>query len=411
MKTHVCRHCSAPLEQSFCDLGLAPLSNAYLDAEGTKRGQMFYPLHALVCSSCFLVQLDEFASPSEIFAENYAYFSSFSDTWLAHAKAFAEREIDRLALDTQSLVIELASNDGYLLKNFHRRGVPVLGVEPAANVAAAAEQAGVRSLVRFFGERLATELAEGGQQADLVVANNVLAHVPDINDFVRGIERVLKPSGVASIEFPHLLRLIEGVQFDTIYHEHFSYLSLLTVEKIFEAHGLRVIDVEELATHGGSLRVRACKNANAHEPTAGVLAVRAAERAANLDRTAGYGTFIGAVEELKNGLLSFLFDLKKQGKSIVGYGAPAKGNTLLNYCGIKPDLLPFTVDRSPHKQGLHLPGTLIPILPVDEIARARPDYVLILPWNLKDEITSQLAYIREWGAKFVTAVPRVQVWD
>lgn len=409
MTTPKCRFCDSPLTESFCDLGMSPLSNAFLRAEDLDRMEPFYPLHAYVCGECFLVQLEEFESPQQIFSD-YAYFSSFSDSWLQHAKTYAEQMIARFAISGNHQVVEIASNDGYLLQNFVARGIPALGIEPAANVARVAEENGVPTWTRFFGEETARELVAGGKQADLMVANNVLAHVPNINDFVAGIKIALKPQGVVTIEFPHLLRLIQGNQFDTIYHEHFSYLSLISAETIFAHHGLTIFDTEELSTHGGSLRLYVRHDDNTMLPVSTrVASVRHAEREAGLTLLATYAGFHERFKDTKRKLLAFLIEAKAQGKRIVGYGAPAKGNTLLNYCGIRTDFLDFTVDRSPHKQGRFLPGTHIPILAPEAIDHARPDYVLILPWNLRDEIQQQMAHIRDWGGRFIVPIPEVRV--
>ena len=399
-----CRFCHAPLEQLFADLGMSPLSNAYLTREQLARMERFYPLAAYVCARCFLVQLPEYESPEAIFGD-YAYFSSYSESWLAHAKAYCEAMRARLGLDERSLVIEIASNDGYLLQYFADAGVPVLGIEPAANVAAVAREKGIETRVEFFGVETARALP---RKADLLLGNNVLAHVPDLNDFVAGMKIALGDGGTITMEFPHLLRLIEGNQFDTIYHEHFSYFSLLTVRQVFAKHGLAIVDVEELPTHGGSLRIYARHEGDVHER---VDALEARERAFGLDRLEAYARFNEQVRATKRALLDFLVRAKNEGKSVVGYGAPAKGNTLLNYCGIREDFVDYTVDRSPHKQGLFLPGTHIPIFGPERIAETKPDYVLILPWNLRDEITQQMAHVREWGGKFVVPIPRVEVLD
>ena len=408
LRASACRFCGTPLSRTFVDLGATPPANSYLRTTDLRRTEAFLPLHAYVCESCFLVQLDEMQSPEQLFAD-YAYFSSYSDSWLAHANAFAESAVARFGLGPRSRVIEIASNDGYLLQYFVRRGVPVLGIEPAANVARVAEAKGVRTLVKFFGRNTARTLAADGVTADLIVANNVLAHVPNLNDFVGALKPVLNPSGVVSVEFPHLLRLIEGNQFDTIYHEHFSYFSLLTAEQIFAAHGFTVFDVEELATHGGSLRLFLGHTEAGRPVTPAVGSVRAAERAAKLDRPDGYDGFAERVRQAKRRLLSFLIEAKSEGKRVVGYGAAAKGNTLLNYCGVRTDFIDYTVDRSPHKQGLYLPGTRIPIRHPDRIRETRPDYLLILPWNLRDEIMAAHGYIRDWGGKFVVPIPHVSI--
>jgi SAM-dependent methyltransferase len=370
----------------------------------------FYPLRADVCEQCWLVQLERYVTPEAIFTE-YAYFSSFSDSWVRHARDYAEAMTDRLALGPDSKVVELASNDGYLLQHFVARGIPVLGIEPAANVAAAAAERGVPTLTRFFGEELAGGLAGDSGPADLIVANNVLAQVPDLNDFVAGIKRLLKPGGVVTAEFPHLVRLLEDNQFDTIYHEHFSYFSFGTARRIFARHGLTLFDVEELATHGGSLRIYG-RHAEEGDPASGGRAeeLAAREAAAGLETPAPYAGFGERVVETKRKLLEFLIAVKRDGASIAGYGAPGKGNTLLNYCGIRTDFLDYTVDRNPYKHGRFTPGTHIPIHPPERLAETRPDYILILPWNLKDEIIEQLAYTREWGARFVVPIPEVTVY-
>jgi 2-polyprenyl-3-methyl-5-hydroxy-6-metoxy-1,4-benzoquinol methylase len=372
--------------------------------------ESFYPLHVFICDNCYLVQLPEFSSPENIFSD-YAYFSSYSDSWLKHCETYVERVISRFRFDPDSMVVEIGSNDGYLLKYFKERGVPVLGVEPARNVAKAAAAAGIPTVTRFFDIKTAKELFNDGKVADLLVGNNVLAHVPALNSFVRGLKILLKPQGVITMEFPHLLRLMAENQFDTIYHEHFSYFSLITVEKIFAKHGLTLFDVEELPTHGGSLRIYACHTEDDGRPVEqGLRDLKAREEAAGFTRLENYLSFNDKIEETKRGILSFFISLKQESKSIVGYGAPAKGNTLLNYCGIGTDFLNFTVDRSPHKQGRFLPGTHIPIYHPDKIKEKKPDYVVILPWNLKDEIMEQLAHIREWGGRFAVLIPEVQVF-
>lgn len=403
-----CRFCAAPLKHTFVDLGMSPLSNAYVSHEHANRMEPFYPLHAFVCDACFLVQLEEFETPEHIFSD-YAYFSSYSDQWLEHARVYAQEMTTRLGLGGHSRVVEVASNDGYLLQYFRERGIPVLGIEPAANVAAVAVGKGIPTVTKFFGVVTARELAKDFA-ADLLVANNVLAHVPDINDFVAGLKILLKPEGVATMEFPHLLRLMADNQFDTIYHEHFSYLSFLTVKKIFASHGLAILDADELPTHGGSLRIHAAHAENgARQATARVAALERQEREAGLERLETYAGFAEQVRETKRRLLEFLIAAKRAGKTVAGYGAPAKGNTLLNYCGIRSDFLDYTVDRSPHKQGRLLPGTHIPIHHPDRIRETRPDYLLILPWNLKEEVMEQMADIRQWGGKFVVPIPRVEV--
>ncbi len=403
-----CRHCGTPLSRTFVDLGATPPANSYLRGADLNRAEAFLPLHVFVCEQCLLVQLEQFRTPEELFGD-YAYFSSYSDSWLAHAERYAETMIHRFGLGDDGLVIEVASNDGYLLQYFDQRGVRVLGIEPAANVAEVAADKGVPTLVEFFGTETARRLAAEGHTADLLIANNVLAHVPNVNDFVNGLGLLLEPDGVITVEFPHLLKLIAQNQFDTIYHEHFSYFSFLTVERIFAAHGLSLFDVDELPTHGGSLRIYACHEALARRNSGAVERVRAAERQAGLDVPETYEGFAQQVNRAKRDLLSFLIDAKSDGKSIVGYGAPAKGNTLLNFCGIGTDFLDYTVDRSPHKQGLFLPGTRIPIRAPAAIAETRPDYVLILPWNLKDEIVAANAHIRDWGGRFVVPIPTVEV--
>jgi SAM-dependent methyltransferase len=404
-----CRFCTAPLSRVLVDLGVQPLANSYLEPEDLLRFEVFYPLRVFLCERCLLAQLPAAQTPEAIFSD-YAYFSSYSDSWLRHAERYAAMATERFGLSSQSRVVEIASNDGYLLRFFRERGIPVLGIEPAANVAAAAEAIGIPSLVRFFGSALATELLAEGRQADLLVGNNVLAHVPDLNDFVHGLRLLLAPAGVVTMEFPHLLRLMAENQFDTIYHEHFSYFSFTTVREVFATQGLTLFDVEQLPTHGGSLRIFARHSeASSPEVSERVAALLAEEAAAGLGFMATYEAFTERVEGVKRGLLRFLIEAREAGKSVVGYGAPAKGNTLLNYCGVRSDLLAYTVDRSPHKQGRFLPGTRIPIHAPEKIAETRPDYLLILPWNIKDEIVEQRADVREWGGKFVVAVPEVQV--
>lgn len=411
MKRSVCRFCNAELTSSFADLGMSPPANSYVSADHLGRMERFYPLHAWVCDRCLLVQLEEFETPEQIFSD-YAYFSSYSDTWLAHAKQFAEQMMSRLRLDRSSLVVEVASNDGYLLQYFLRSGVPVLGIEPAKNVAAEAERRGIRTVVEFFGTRLASRLAAEGRRADLVAANNVLAHVPDLNDFVRGLKLILKPGGIVTVEVPHLLNLIQQNQFDTIYHEHFSYFSFMVAERVFAAHGLTVFDVEQLATHGGSLRIYARHADNSVVPvTESVMRLRKLEEECGLSISEIYRSFATRVKATKRALLGFLIEAANAGKQVVGYGAPAKGNTLLNYCGVRTDLLAYTVDRSPHKQGRFLPGVHIPIHAPERILETRPDFVLILPWNLKEEIVEQMSTIRNWGGKFAVPIPELKVLD
>lgn len=407
--TSKCRFCQTPLLQTFADLGMSPLANSYIKNENLFSVESFYPLHAYVCSSCYLVQLEEFESPEHIFGD-YAYFSSFSDSWLNHCKEYSESITHRLDLNQNSTVIEIASNDGYLLQYFLQKNISVLGIEPAANVAKVAQEKGVETKVCFFGKETAQGLKGEGYQADLLMANNVLAHVPDINDFVSGMKVILKSDGVITVEFPHLLNLIDFNQFDTIYHEHFSYLSLITVEKIFNHHGLKIFDVEQLSTHGGSLRIYGCHQEDSPKvQKENVINLKKLELEKGLGSLTVYQNFAEKVKETKRKVLEFLIQTKRAGKTIVGYGAPAKGNTLLNYCGIRTDFLDFTVDRSPYKQGLYLPGTHIPIKSPDEIKVVKPDYVMILPWNLQGEIMEQMSYIREWGGKFVIPIPELEV--
>jgi len=405
-----CRHCGAPLTRTFVDLGMSPLCESYLDADQLDEMEPFYPLRVYVCDQCLLVQLQEYVSPETIFRE-YAYFSSYSDSWVDHARVYTDRIIERLQLNRDSCVVEVASNDGYLLQWFVARDIPVLGIEPAANVAQVAIRKGLPTLVKFFGRATARDLAAAGRHADLLIGNNVLAQVPDLNDFVAGLQVLLAPRGVVTVEFPHLMRLVAGNQFDTIYHEHFSYFSFLAAERVFAAHRLVVFDVEELETHGGSLRLYARHVEDSSKPVAPrVRELAAAEEAAGLRRPDYYAAFEERVKDTKRRLLEFLIQARRQGRTIVGYGAPGKGNTLLNYCGIRTDFLPYTVDKSPYKQGKFLPGTHIPVHAPEKIRETRPDYVLILPWNLKDEIIRQLAYIREWGGQFVVPIPEPRVY-
>ena len=405
-----CRFCEAEVAQTFVDLGMSPLCESYVSRDRLNQMEPFYPLHVKVCSHCFLVQLEEYVAPENIFSD-YAYFSSYSDSWLAHARAYTDKMIERFGFDQDSFVVELASNDGYLLQYFVDRNIPVLGIEPAANVAVVAEEKGVPTLVKFFGRELAMELAEEGRKADLILGNNVLAQVPDLNSFVAGMKILLKPDGVITLEFPHLLRLVAENQFDTIYHEHFSYFSFLTTDHIFRAHGMKLFDVEEISTHGGSLRVYGCHQEDGSKPVSSkVMALLEREKVAGCDRLEYYASFGEQVEKTKYQLLEFLIQAKKSGKTIAGYGAPGKGNTLLNYCGIRTDFIDYTVDRSPHKQGKFLPGTHIPIYHPDRITETRPDYVFILPWNLKDEIMKQMAHIRGWGGQFFVPIPSPTVF-
>ncbi len=408
MTSPSCRFCNTPLTHTFCDLGTSPLSNAYVTEEQLDCQERRYPLHAYVCSHCLLVQLPSLHTSDEIFSE-YAYFSSYSSSWLAHCQAYAQAIITRLQLSSTSLVMEIASNDGYLLQFFKEAHIPILGIEPAKNVAQVAIEKGIPTRVDFFGLQLAQKLP---QKADLLVGNNVLAHVPDLHDFIRGLKCALKPQGVSTIEFPHLLKLMQERQFDTIYHEHFSYFSLLTVTKIFAYHGLELFDVEELPTHGGSLRIYIKhREDNSKTPSPSLLRVMQEERAQGLDRLDSYLSFMHKVEEVKNDLQCFLQHMRLSHKKVAAYGAPAKGNTLLNYCCINRELLSFTVDRNPYKQGKFLPGTHIPVFSPDVLYEEKPDYLLILPWNLKEELFSQNAFIREWGGKFVLPLPSLAVLE
>jgi SAM-dependent methyltransferase len=405
-----CRFCQTALSHTVVDLGMSPLCESYLSREQLNQMEPFYPLHVYVCGHCFLVQVEQYVAPDHIFTE-YAYFSSYSDSWLRHASTYVDMIAARLGLGAEHHVVELGSNDGYLLQYFVKKGIPVLGVEPARNVAAAAVAKGVPTVSRLFGRHTARDLVGEGRAADLIVGNNVLAQVPDVNDFVAGIAILLKPRGVVTIEFPHLERLMDENQFDTIYHEHFSYFSFSTAERIFAAHGLTLFDAEELPTHGGSLRIYARHAGDTSRPvTERAQALRAREEIGGLNRLERYASFTEQVHETKRRLLDFLITAKRQGKSVVGYGAPGKGNTLLNYCGIRTDFLDYTVDRNPYKHGKYTPGTHIPIYPPELIGETRPDYVLILPWNLKDEIIEQVAGIRAWGGQFVVPIPDVKVY-
>lgn len=403
-----CRFCSSRLTETFVDLGTSPLSNSYLTQPDLRKKEMFYPLHAKVCSDCFLVQLPQLESPENIFTE-YAYFSSYSDSWLRHSAAYTEMMIERFSMNDQWKVIEIASNDGYLLQYFKNKNIPVLGVEPAENVAKVARDKGIPTLSVFFGKSTAEKIS-GDQQADLLIANNVLAHVPNLNDFVSGLKTLLAPQGILTLEFPHLLRLMKENQFDTIYHEHFSYFSLLTVQKVFAHHQLSIFDVEEAPVHGGSLRIFVKHEQDSSKSITNAPArILEEEKREGLDHIKTYRSFSDRVEKLKQELLEFLLKVKNAGKTIVGYGAPAKGNTLLNYCGINKDFLPFTVDKNPYKQNRYLPGTRIPIAHPDQIKEQKPDYLLLLPWNLKNEIMDQMACIKEWGGQFVVPIPTLQV--
>ena len=405
-----CRFCGKVLEHVFLDLGMSPMANSYLKSYQLNQMEPYYPLRAYVCDQCFLVQLDQFESPDQIFSD-YAYFSSYSEMFLRHAKAYVDMVVDRFELGTQSYVVEIASNDGYLLKNFVARGIPVMGIEPAKNVAEVAAKNGVPTLVKFFGTKTARELAGQGRRPDLIVGNNVLAHVPDLNDFVQGLKILLGPQGLITMEFPHLMRLMAHNQFDTIYHEHFSYFSLSTVEKVFERHGLAVFDVEEISTHGGSLRIFAChREDQSKERSARLAELKRREEGQGFLKIETYLSFSEGVAETKRALLSFLIDAKRGRKSVVAYGAAAKASTLFNYCGIRTDFVEYIVDRSPHKQDHFIPGVHIPIFAPERIRQTRPDYVLIMPWNLRDEIISQMSFIREWGGQFVVPIPNVQVY-
>jgi len=410
MKIQSCRLCGHALSHTFIDLGLSPLANSYVNSERLYKMEPMYPLRTFVCDHCFLIQVEDFESPQHIFSD-YAYFSSYSDSWLAHCKQYADRITARQGLDADKQVIEIASNDGYLLQFFKEKGIPVLGIEPAENVAEQAREKGIPTVVEFFGTVSAEAVRSEGMEADLLIGNNVLAHVPDLNDFVAGMKLLLAEAGIITMEFPHLLRLMQENQFDTIYHEHYSYFSFTTVNQLFARHGLIVFDVERLETHGGSLRIYAAhKNednyANITDAVEELLKYEAACGVTNLKR---YADFKERVVKVKRQLLQFLLTLKEEGKHIVGYGAPAKGNTLLNYCGIDSDYLDYTVDRSPHKQGMHLPGSRIPIYGPEHLRATQPDYVLILPWNLKQEIIEQTEYIREWGGRWIIPIPEVMV--
>lgn len=404
-----CRFCGTRLAHAFANLGASPLANSYLKEEDLNRMEPFFPLHVFVCEACRLVQLPECQSPEEIFSD-YAYFSSYSDSWLDHARNYTAMMIERFGFDAGSLVMEIASNDGYLLQYFKERSVPVLGIEPAKNVAEAALEKEIPTLSEFFGVETAEMLVAEKKTADLLIGNNVLAHVPDLNDFIKGMKRVLNPAGIITMEFPHLMRLMAENQFDTIYHEHFSYFSFTTVNSIFAEHGLTLFDVEEIPTHGGSLRIYACHRENAQQKIGDrVDALLRKEASAGFDTLAHHLSFEPKIRAIKRDILEFLIQSKREGKSVVGYGAPAKGNTLLNYCGIRTDFIDYTVDRSPHKQNHYLPGTRIPIHHPDKIKETRPDFLVILPWNLKEEIMGQMAHIRSWGGQFVTFIPGIQI--
>lgn len=405
-----CRHCDHPIAHVFLDLGFAPPSNAYLSKADLNKPERYYPLKLFVCEHCWLVQTEDYAQADELFSYDYAYFSSVSQSWLAHAARYTDMITTRLGLGKNSHVIEVASNDGYLLKNFVAAGIPCLGVEPTASTAAAAEKLGIPILREFFGQPLAQRLVAEGKQADLILGNNVYAHVPDINDFTAGLKTALKPGGIITLEFPHLMRLLEQAQFDTVYHEHFSYLSLYSVSQIFARAGLRVCDVEELPTHGGSLRVYGCHAQDSRVTADAVSAVQAEEARRGMRSLATYQVFQSRADRVKDDLLVFLIKQKRAGKRVAAYGAAAKGCTLLNYAGIKPDLLPYVCDAAPSKQGKYLPGTHIPILHPDELRERKPDIVLILPWNIQAEVTQQMAHIREWGGVFAVAIPEIKMW-
>jgi len=404
-----CRHCHTPLAEVFADLGSAPPSNAFLRAEDLNAPELYFPLKVFSCGHCRLVQVDELQRHDALFSSDYVYFSSYSSSWLAHARAYVEHATQRLDLGPQSLVLEVASNDGYLLQYVQQLGIPCVGIEPTASTAAAARARGIESIERFFGASFAAEFARTRRPADLVVGNNVLAHVPDINDFVAGLTAVLAPGGCVTMEFPHLLSLVREAQFDTIYHEHFSYLGLATVQRIFAAAGLQIWDVERLPTHGGSLRIWAQHSGSPRAPLPSVTELLAEEAAAGMLEPAFYASLQPRAETIKYKLLSWLIEQRRAGKKVAAYGAAAKGNTLLNWAGVRPDLLPYVVDASPHKQGRFLPGSRIPVVAQAHLREHRPDYVLILPWNLRDEISSQLRYIGDWGGRCVVAIPELQV--
>ena len=406
-----CRFCGTALEHSFADLGKSPLCENFLTAEQLSEPELFYPLHAFVCGECFLVQVEEYVSGTDIFGGEYAYFSSYSDSWLAHAAAYADAIAKRLDLGPDSMVVEIASNDGYLLKNFVAKGIPVLGIEPADNVAAVAREKGVNTKVRFFGVETGKALAADGVRADLMCANNVIAHVPDLNDFVGGFQHVLKPDGTLTVEFPHLVNIVEGNHFDTIYQEHYCYHSLSTLSQVFEHHNMTVFDVEEIPTHGGSLRIYVRHTADDTRPVSdAVKRILKQEADKGYRDLEVYRAFAERVRETKRAFLDFLIEANRAGKQVVGYGAPGKANTLLNYCGVRTDMMAYTVDRNPYKHGKYLPGTHVPVHAPDMIDRTKPDYIVILPWNLRDEIAEQLSYTREWGAKLVVPIPELEVF-
>lgn len=407
-----CRHCQQQLEQVFIDLGHSPPSNSYLSKEALKREEVYYPLKVFVCGSCFLVQVDEYKKATEIFDSEYAYFSSVSKSWLEHSKAYTDQMVGEFGFNDSSLVVEIASNDGYLLQYFKEKNIAVLGIEPTASTAKVAREKGITTVERFFGVELANELVNGGQRADLLLGNNVLAHVPDINDFVKGLKIVLKEDGVVTMEFPHLLQLVANNQFDTIYHEHFSYLSLITVQKIFRDAGLDIFHVEELPTHGGSLRIFAKHLGNTKlKSRSSVSELIAKEQKAGINDLTYYQNFESKVKNIKHEFIEFLINAKRNGKSVAAYGAAAKGNTLLNYCGIKNDLIDFVVDRAFSKQGKFLPGSHIPVVTEDKLKSIKPDYIVIFPWNIREEICKQLSYVKEWNGKFVITIPKLEIWQ
>jgi SAM-dependent methyltransferase len=407
-----CRFCSSRLSKVFLDLGLSPLCQTQIDPEQINHGEVFYPLRVFVCEACYLVQLDEYVNPEVIFGDDYPYFSSYSDSWVRHAKNYVEKMIADYGIGRDSLVVEIASNDGYLLQHFAAEGVPCLGIEPAESVAKAAREKGIETLTQFFGKQTAIDVSKQYKKADLVLGNNVLAHVPNLNDFVEGLRELLADNGMITMEFPHLMRLMEENQFDTIYHEHFSYFSFSTVSRVFAHHGLIIFDVEELPTHGGSLRIYAAKaDTSGRVLSSRASALLAKERSDGFESVEYYSHFEAQVRETKRALLEFLITAKREGKSVVGYGAPGKGNTLLNYCGIREDFLDYTVDRNPHKQGTFTPGTRIPIFDPSVISQTKPDYILILPWNLRKEIKESMAHVQEWGCRFVVPIPVVEVFE
>jgi len=405
-----CRHCDHNLEHTFLDLGFSPPSNAYLSINDLKKTEYYFPLKLHICEKCYLVQTEDYVCADELFSSNYAYFSSISKGWLKHAKNYVEMITEKLKLTSNSFVIEIASNDGYLLKNFIRKNIPCLGIEPTHNTANVAEQLGIPLVREFFGNYLAQKLAREGKKADLIIGNNVYAHVPDINDFTKGLKQTLKNDGIITLEFPHIMQLIKKNQFDTVYHEHFSYLSLVTVKTIFEVNGLKVFNVEELNTHGGSLRIYGCHKEDNRKISDEVLKLIETEKENGIQSLQTYLKFQQQADKVKNNLLAFLIEQKKQNQSVVAYGAAAKGNTILNYAGVKPDLLSVVLDAAPSKQGKYLPGSHIPILSPDKINKLKPDWVLVLPWNIIDEVKNELKFIQDWGGKFVTAIPEITIY-